>query len=250
MIDTHCHLSAIDYDNLEELIVDIKKNDIICINNGVDKESNNEVLSLSSKYSNIYAAIGFHPSEVEKIESNYIEYIESNISNVVAIGEIGLDYHYGKENIQKQKELFENQLLLAEKYNKPVIIHSRDAIMDTYEILKKYKVKGVLHAFSGSLEMANKFIDLGFKLGIGGVITFKNCNLKDIISKIDISNIVLETDSPYLSPEPVRGKKNTPLNLKYIVQYISNLKNISCDDVIKITNDNANSIFDLDSKLC
>lgn len=250
MIDTHCHLSYIDYDNLDELINEMKNKNISGIINGVDKDSNDEAIKLSVRYSNIYAAIGFHPSEVDKIDYNYVEYIENNISKIVAIGEIGLDYHYGKENILKQKELFENQLLIAEKYNIPVIVHSRDAIMDTYEILKKYKVKGIIHAFSGSLEMANRFIDLGYKLGIGGVITFKNCNLKDVVSKIDLKNIVLETDSPYLSPEPVRGKKNSPLNLEYIVKYISNIKNISYEDVINVTNNTANTLFDLNIKLC
>ncbi len=250
MIDTHCHLSITDYNNLEEIINNMKKNNIFGITNGVDELSSNEAIELSKKYNNIYAAIGFHPSEVEKISNNYIEYIESNISNIIAIGEIGLDYHYGKENIDLQKKLFEDQLLIAEKYNKPVIVHSRDATMDTYEILKKYNVKGVLHAFSGSLEMANKFIKLGFKLGIGGVITFKNCNLKDVISNIDIKNIVLETDSPYLSPEPVRGTKNTPLNLKYIVDFIAKIKNISYEEVLDITTDTAVSLFDLNIKLC
>ena len=250
MIDTHCHLSSVDYENLEELIKNIKENNIICITNGIDKMSNDEAIELAKKYNNIYAAIGFHPSEVEKISYNYIEYIEENINNVVAIGEIGLDYHYGKENIDLQKEIFERQLKIAEKYNKPVIIHSRDAMADTYEILKKYKVRGVLHAFSGSIEMANKFIDLGLKLGIGGVITFKNCNLKDVISKIDIKNIVLETDSPYLSPEPVRGKKNTPLNLKYIAKYISEITNKSYDEIVSTATNTSSSLFDLDIKLC
>jgi TatD DNase family protein len=250
MIDTHCHLSSLDYDNLEDIIDNMNKENICAITNGIDEVTSDEAIELSKNYNNIYSAIGFHPSEIEKISNKYIEYIERNIKNIVAIGEIGLDYHYGKENMAEQKKLFENQLKLAEKYKLPVIVHSRDAIMDTYDILKKYNVRGVLHAFSGSLEMANKFIKLGFKLGIGGVITFKNCNLKNIISDIDIKNIVLETDSPYLSPEPVRGRENTPLNLKYIVDYLANLKKISCEEVINITNNTASTIFDLNSKLC
>lgn len=250
MIDTHCHLSSIDYENLEDIITNMKKNNIYGITNGIDEVTSNEAIELSKRYNNIYAAIGFHPSEIEKIPDNYIEYIENNIKDIVAIGEIGLDYHYGKENMNEQKELFEKQVEIAEKYDLPVIVHSRDAIMDTYDILKKHNVRGVIHAFSGSLEMANKFIKLRFKLGIGGVITFKNCNLKDVIANIDIENIVLETDSPYLSPEPVRGKKNTPLNLKYIVEYIANLKNVSREEILCITNSTTCTLFDLNCKLC
>lgn len=245
MIDTHCHLLSSEYDNLEEVLNDIEKSNIKCIVNGCDMLSNIESLELSRKYDFVFSAIGFHPSEIDSIPDDYVNYIENNIDNIVAIGEIGLDYYWTKENKDKQKEVFENQLMLAEKYNKPVIVHTRDAIMDTYNILKKYKVRGVIHSFSGSIEMAKNFINLGFKLGIGGVITFNNCNLKDIIKKIDISNIVLETDSPYLSPEPVRGKKNTPLNLKYIAEFISNLKDILYDNVCDITSNTATSLFDL-----
>jgi len=245
MIDTHCHLSYYDYDNLDQIIEKIGNEGISVIINGTDLKSNDEAISISKTYSNIYASIGFHPEEVENISFNYIEYIESNIKNIVAVGEIGLDYHYTKENKDKQIELFENQLRIAEKYDIPVIVHSRDAIQDTYDILKKYKVRGSIHAFSGSLEMANKFIKLGFKLGIGGVLTFKNSNLKNVIKDIDMKNILLETDSPYLSPEPVRGTKNSPLNLKYIVKFISDLKGISYDEVISITSNNAIALFDL-----
>lgn len=245
MIDTHCHLLSSEYDNLKEILNDIEKANIKCILNGCDMLSNIESLELSKKYDFVFSAIGFHPSEVDSVPDNYISFIGKNINNIVAIGEIGLDYYWTKDNSDKQKEVFENQLMLAEKYNKPVIVHTRDAIMDTYNILKKYKVRGVIHAFSGSIEMAKKFINLGFKLGIGGVITFKNCNLKDVIKELDISDIVLETDSPYLSPEPVRGKKNTSLNLKYIAEFISNLKDISYDKVCEITTTTAKDLFDL-----
>lgn len=245
MIDTHCHLYKSEYDDLDNLLNEIKKENISCILNGCDMVSNNEVIDLSNKYDFLYAAIGFHPSEVDKIPNDYLNYLEENIDNVVAIGEIGLDYYWVKDNKEEQIKLFENQLKLAEKYNKPVIVHSRDSWNDTYNILSKYKVKGVIHAFSGSLEMANMFIKLGFKFGIGGVITFKNCNLKDVIKEIDIENILLETDSPYLSPEPVRGKKNSPLNLKYIAEYISNIKGIEFTQICQITSKNACKVFDL-----
>ena len=244
MIDTHCHLFKEDYDNLEELLNEMKDKNIKAIVNGCDLKSNIEALDLS-KNENIYAAIGFHPENIDDFKEEYLDFIVNNIDKIVAIGEIGLDYHWVSDNKEAQIKLFEEQLKIAEKYNKPVIVHSRDAIEDTYNMLKKYNVKGTSHAFSGSLEMANKFIKLGFKLGIGGVITFKNCRLKDVIKEIDLSNIVLETDSPYMSPEPVRGKKNSPLNLQYIVKFISEVKEISIEKVYEITNKEASLLFDL-----
>lgn len=245
MIDTHCHLFESEFDNLYDIIDKISEEKILCINNGCDEKTNLEVINLYSKYKFLYPAIGFHPSEVLKLPKDYLYFIEKNINKVVAIGEIGLDYYYDKENKDEQIELFKKQLDIAKKYNKPVIVHSRDSIQDTYDILSKYNVKGVIHAFSGSIEMAKNFINLGFKIGVGGVITFKKCNLKDVIREISLNDIVLETDSPYLSPEPVRGKKNTPLNLKYIAEYIANLKGISCEEVLKITSDTSNRLFDL-----
>lgn len=250
MVDTHCHLFTSEYDDLDILLKEIENKNIKCIVNGCDLESNNEAIELTRKYKFIYAAIGFHPSEVDNLPIDYLEYLEENVSDVTAIGEIGLDYYWTKDNRERQIELFERQLQIAEKYNKPVVVHSREAWNDTYNILSKYKVKGVIHAFSGSLEMANLFIKLGFKLGIGGVITFKKCNLKDVIKEIDISNIVLETDSPYLSPEPVRGKRNSPLNLIYIAEFIAKEKNVSFEDICKATVSNSCKIFDLKINIC
>ncbi len=245
MIDTHCHLYKEYYDNLNELIIELKEKNITIINNGCNKESNNEVLELSKKYNNVYAAIGYHPEDIDVIKDTNLEELESNINNVVAIGEIGLDYHYRSDNKKEQIALFEKELTLATKYNKPVIIHNRDATEDTYSILKKYKLKGSIHAFSGSYEMAVNYIKLGYKIGIGGVLTFKNSRLKDIIKQLDIHDIVLETDSPYLSPEPERGKINTPLKLKYVVELISEIKNISCEEVCNITSATSRELFDL-----
>ena len=129
--------------------------------------------------------------------------------------------------------LFEKQLKLAEEKNMPVIIHSRDATEDTLNILKKYNVKGIIHSFSGSLEIANEYIKMGYLLGINGVVTFKNCNLKDVLEKIDISNIVLETDSPYLTPVPFRGKQNTPVYIKNTADFVANIYNVSVDELVK-----------------
>lgn len=245
LIDTHCHLLKEDYDDLDDLIIKMHEEDIVAIVNGCDYDSNEEVLGLSKKYDNVYTAIGYHPSEVENVKNNYIKYLEKNIEQIVAIGEIGLDYYWIKDNKEKQIELFRNQLQLAEKYNKPVIIHSREATMDIYNILKEYNLKGIIHAFSGSYETAINYIKLGYKIGIGGIVTFKNSNLKDVVSKLDIRDIVLETDSPYLTPEPNRGKRNSPLNLKYIAEEVSKIKNLPYKEVAKITSKTASSLFDL-----
>jgi len=245
MIDTHCHLNYSEYDNLDELIVEMRKNNIYCIINGCDTKSNEEAIALSKKHNNVYVAIGYHPSEIDKIEDDYFKCLENNFKEVVAIGEIGLDYHYVKDNKDSQCALLESQLQFAEDKGLPVIIHNREATGDILNILSRYRLKGVIHAFSGSYETAMNFINLGYKLGIGGVVTFKNSKLHEVVSKISIEDIVLETDSPYLTPEPNRGKQNSPLNLKYIAQRIADIKNISYEDVISITSQTANMLFDL-----
>lgn len=243
-IDTHCHLSHEDYDNLDDIVNNID----IAITSGTNDETNKEVLDVVNKYKNIYGTLGFHPEDIDKFNDNSLSIIESNLSNekIVAIGEIGLDYYWVKNNKEEQKELLRKQMEIAEKYNMPVIIHSREAALDTYEILKDYKVKGTIHCFSYSYEMAEKFIKLGYKIGIGGVVTFKNSKkLQDIVEKISLEDILLETDSPYLSPEPLRGKKNVPYNTYYVAKKIAEIKNVNINEVLTITSNNAIELFDL-----
>lgn len=242
LIDTHCHLYKEYYDDLDKLINDMKEKNIYAIVNGTNYEDNKEILDLKYKYSNIFITMGIHPTELE--EDNNFDFIKDNKQRIVGIGEIGLDYYWNKDNKEEQIKIFIEQLNFAEQNNLPVIIHSRESTNDLYEILKKFKLKGIIHAFSGSYEMAHKFIKLGYKLGVGGVVTFKNSKLKDVIKQIDINDIVLETDSPYLSP--YRGKQNTPLNLEYIAKYIAEIKNISYEEVCDVTSKNAISLFDLD----
>ena len=244
-IDSHCHIYKEYYEDIDSLMDDLKLKAII--NNGCDKHSNKEVISLLDKYPKMYGAIGIHPETVMEYTDEDIKYIEDNIINdkVVAIGEIGLDYHYDKESKEKQLELFEKQLSLAEKYNIPVIIHSREATLDTIETLKKYNVRGVIHSFSGSYETAMIYIKMGFYLGINGVVTFKNSNLKDVISKIGLDNIILETDSPYLTPHPYRGEKNHPNMVIITANFIADLLNISPEKVEEITNKNNHNLFDI-----
>lgn len=249
LIDTHCHLYSEYYSDIDDIVNLAKKSNVnILINNGCDSKSNKEVIDLLDKYKNMYGAIGIHPEEVENYSLDDIKFIEDNLNNkkVVAIGEIGLDYHYSKENKEKQIKLFELQLDIANKYKVPVIIHSRDATEDTINILRKYNIKGVIHSFSGSLETAKIYIKRGFLLGINGVVTFKNCNLKDILVNIGLNNIILETDSPYLTPVPYRGKQNNPSHILDIAKYISEIFNVSLEEVSKITTKN---VLDLYNKI-
>ena len=248
IVDTHCHLEKQYYDNIDEIVAKMK--DGIIITSGVNYDSNLEVLDLCSKYKNVYGTIGFHPEEIDSFDDEYLNFLEQNINNskIVAIGEIGLDYHYTKDNIDKQKEIFIKQLKLAAKYNKTVVVHSRDAINDTYEILKE-ELNGnkcILHCYSSSLEMANEFAKLGVKFGIGGVITFKNNKvLKAVVENLSLDNFVLETDSPYLTPEPYRGHRKEPYKVNYVANKIAEIKNVNLEEVISITNSVAFNQFDL-----
>ena len=240
MVDTHCHITSEYYSNINEVINKMKDNIIIV--SGTNKDDIKEVIELC-KYKNVYATIGIYPTEELDLKV-----IEDNINNkkIVGIGEIGLDYHL-EHNKDEQINKFIKQLDLARKYNKTVVIHTRDAIQDTYDILKNYKdLKKVIHCYSGSLEMAREFIKIGCRLGIGGVLTFKNSKLKDVVKEIDLKYILLETDSPFLTPEPFRGTKNEPYNVIYVAKKIAEIKNISLEDVLEITTNNAKEQFDLE----
>lgn len=248
-IDSHCHLLSTEYDDVDsEIKKAIKSGVFKMIVNGYDVKSSKEAILLSKKYNEIYASVGIGPENIDDLNENYKEEIENIVKTekIVSIGEIGLDYYWTKENKDKQIKVFRNMLDIAKKYNLPVIVHCRDAFLDTYNILKEYGVKGILHCYSGSIEMAKEFIKIGFLIGVGGIVTFKNAKtIKEVVKKIPISSISLETDSPYLSPEPNRGKKNNPSNLVYIARKIAELKEISIDDVINHTNSNIEALFDL-----
>ena len=247
-IDTHCHLFHEYYEDLDELVNKIKDNNISkVIINGTNGIDNKEVLDSIAKYDIMYGAIGLHPEFADDVTEEDYKFVEEHINDpkVVAVGEIGLDYHYGKENRDKQIELFERQLALAEKLDKPVIIHSRDATEDTINCLKKFKVKGTMHSFSGSYETAMIYIKMGLLLGINGVVTFKNCNLIEVIKRVGIEHIVLETDSPYLTPVPNRGKKNDSSYINDIVDFIASNMIISREEIGDITSKNVSRCFDI-----
>lgn len=247
-IDTHCHISQEDYDNIDFVI---KEN----IEAGIDKivvslcskESIEEGIEFPMKYPMIYLTLGYHPEEVLSINDQDLETLKQlllSTPHVVGIGEIGLDYHYDKSTREEQILLFKKQLALAEELHLPVVIHSRDATKDTIEILKQFSVRGIIHCFSGSYETAKIYQSMGFYLGIGGVVTFQNSNLVQVVEKIGLDFIVLETDSPYLTPHPFRGRKNSSKYIPVIAEKIAEACNTDLQMVAEITTDNAVKVFD------
>lgn len=245
-VDTHCHLFKRYYKNIDDTIKECGSNIIIV--SGIDGSTNKEVIKLCEKYKNVYGTLGLHPNSVFDCSFADLKYIEENINHpkIIGLGEMGLDY-YRSTNKEEQEDIFLKQLNLAIKYNKPVVIHSRDSFEDTYNILKleEYSnLKIVMHCYSYGLDEAYKFVDLGLKLGIGGIITFKNAKiLKEVVKNIDLRHIVLETDSPFLCPE--RGKQNKPSYIPFIAEEIANIKDMDTKEVIRITTENALSQFDL-----
>ena len=244
-VDTHCHIDDGEYEVY--LNGATNQNVKIVVTASEDLDSSILNVRMSNKFPNVFTCIGVHPSNAVDFKISKISEFKELLDNkkVVAIGEIGLDYYYGKENKEVQIRIFRKFLELAQSYNKPVVIHSRDAVKDTIDILKEYRVKGIIHCFSGSLEVAKEYIKMGFMLGIGGVITFKNSKLGEVVKELPLESIVLETDSPYLAPEPYRGKKNESKYIPIIAEKISEVKEISVDEVMRITTKNAIKLFNI-----
>ena len=248
-IDTHCHLQKKYYDNIEKVIDNNRKAGIdSIIVSGCEIDEIKEVVEYAKNYRDIYLTLGFHPEYADSITDIDISWLKEIIKNnkkVIGIGEIGLDYYYSKENKDKQIVLFRKMLELASALNLPVVIHSRNATLDTINILKEYNLKGIIHCFSGSLETAREYIKMGYYLGIGGVVTFKNSNLRDTLKEISLNNIVLETDSPYLSPTPLRGTTNSSKNIPLIAEEISKIYCVNISEVSSQTLSNTKSIFNI-----
>ena len=242
--DTNCHILSEYYDDIDEILKDAKEVGVSrVINAAYNLESSKEVMALVKKYPEMYGVVGLHP---ENIEEDFDYTIFDNLDKkIVGIGEIGLDYHYTKDNKDKQIEVFERQLDIAEKLNLPVVIHSREAAGDTLEILKRHHNFGVIHSYSGSLEMAREYIKLGFVLGINGVVTFKNCNLKDTLKNIDMNSIVLETDSPYITPVTFRVTQNNPGKMMNTARFVADIYGVSLSELAEITNQNIKRVFDI-----
>ena len=250
LCDTHFHLSL--KDDIPSII---KRAEAAGVTNLIlsccDLKNIKEGLEIIKKYPNLYLTIGLHPDEVADYSEDNINYLEDLIvsnNRIIGIGEIGLDYYHNKDNKEEQKALFKAQLELASKHKLPVVIHSRDAFNDTYNILKEYNLKTTIHCFSGSLETAKLYIKEGYLLGIGGVLTFKDSKLKEVIKEIPLNHIVLETDSPYLTPEPYRGEKNEPKMVSVVCECISQLINVPKNEIVKITTNNVIKQYNLSKK--
>lgn len=251
MIDSHAHYDdeAFDQDR-EELISSVFESGVRkIINVGASMESCKTTLALAEKYKHIYAAIGVHPSDTAELTEKDMEWLseKSSLSKVVAIGEIGLDYYWDTPDRETQKKWFQRQLALAKEVHLPVVIHSRDAAADTISIMKECgadTIPGVIHCYSYTKESAREFLDMGYSFGIGGVLTFKNAKkLKEAVAYIPMDRILLETDCPYLSPEPNRGKRNSSLNIPYVAGVMAQMKGISEEEVIRITSENTEKLF-------
>ena len=247
LIDTHAHLYMDDFiENLDKVIEKAKENNVnkILMPN-VDLNSVEPMLIISNRYANTcYHMLGLHPCYIEEDYKTTIKKILSNSSsNTIAIGEIGIDLYHRNDNIKAQISALNIQCEFAQENKLPIVLHTRKSIDETINVIKDYKLTGVFHCFDGTYEQALKIIDLGFKIGIGGVITFKNSKLRDIISRISLKNLIIETDSPYLSPEPKRGKKNEPSFIKFTAQKLAKLRNIKVDKLILLTTNNFNTLF-------
>ena len=246
--DTHCHLNSEDlYEDHDMFIQNALNNEVTnMVVVGYDLESSKIAIELAKQYEFIYAAVGIGPNDCKNTTKEQINIIDKYLEDpcVVALGEIGLDYYWDTVSKEKQLEVFQWQMDLAKKYDKPVIIHCRDAYEDTYEVLKKNGHPGIMHCYSGSVEMAKRFIDLGFYISLAGPVTFKNARVpKDVAEKIGLEHLLIETDCPYLTPHPYRGTLNEPANVVYIAQEIAKLKNMEIESVASQTTFNAKKVF-------
>lgn len=251
IIDTHAHFDDEAFEQDRDILLKSMQDRGIekIVNIGASYRGCKDTFSLVREYDFIYGSLGIHPEDVENMTEERLLWIKEHSfdEKIVAIGEIGLDYHYDTPTKDCQKEWFVRQLSLAKEVSLPVVIHSRDAAKDTLDIMKAenaQSIGGVIHCFSYGTEMAREYLDMGYFLGIGGVLTFKNAKkLKEVVAYAPLDRIVLETDSPYLSPEPNRGKRNDSRNLTYVVNIISEIKKILPEEVITKTTQNAYRLY-------
>lgn len=251
LIDTHVHLNSEKFnDDYQEVIKralanGVKKMIVV----GFDKPTNKRAIELAEEFDFIYATVGFHPTIAQKVKPKDYELLVQQIKHekVVGIGECGLDFYWDKDFIEQQIEVFQRQIELSNKYSKPLIIHMRDATEATYNVLSDFdKVNGVMHCYSGSSVMADKFIGLGMYISLGGPVTFKNGHKpKEVALSVPLEKLLVETDAPYLAPHPHRGKQNEPAYVKLVAEEISRIKNISLAEVSKITSKNAMNLFNI-----
>lgn len=251
LIDTHTHIDMENFAaNFEEILENAKSSGVEkVVIPGVEPAGFDRILMLCEKYENVFGAVGVHPEDVDSFNDEAESIIRKFLKHekIIAVGEIGLDYYWDKSKIEKQKEIFEKQILIAKEMKKPVLVHDREAHLDTFEILKKTNAKEtgvVMHCFSGSPEFAMECVKEGYYIALGGVVTFKNAKkAKEVAKIVPLDRLLLETDAPYMTPVPFRGKENQPAYVKYVAQEIAELKGISFEEVACATTNNAKKIL-------
>ncbi|TYR78324.1 TatD family deoxyribonuclease [Priestia megaterium] len=251
LFDTHVHLNADQYeDDLQEVIDrarEKKVENMVVV--GFDEKTIKRAIEIAEKYDFIYASIGWHPVDAIDMKDEHLQWIEELAAHpkVVALGEMGLDYHWDKSPKEVQKEVFRRQIQLARKVKLPIIIHNRDATEDVVTILREEHVEevgGIMHCFTGSIEVAKQCIDMNMHISFGGPVTFKNAKKpKEVAAEIPIDKLLIETDCPYLTPHPYRGKRNEPAYVSYVAEQIAELKGISYDELASKTTENAKKLF-------
>ena len=254
IFDTHTHLNADDFAGreAEELALakemDVTRHNVV----GFDAPTIKRAIELAEEYPEIYATIGWHPTEAGSYNQEIEDMIVSNLSHpkVIGLGEIGLDYYWMEDPKEVQIEVFKRQIQLSKDHNLPFIVHTRDAMEDTYKVIKEVGVGprgGIIHSFSGSLEMAERFIELGMMISFSGVVTFKKAlDVQEAAQKLPLDKILVETDAPYLAPVPKRGRENRTAYTRYVVDKIAELRGLTSEEVAKETFDNAKRLFDCD----
>ena len=249
--DTHTHLYLKEFDLDRDKVITnaIRANVTRLFLPAIDSSHTESMLAIKKIFpKNIFLMAGLHPCYIEDNYSEELKHVEKNIleHQCVAVGEIGIDLHWKTDNLSIQKEVFIKQIRLAKKYNLPIVIHSRNSYDEIFEVLESEEtddLSGIFHCFTGTLEQANKVISMGMKLGIGGVVTFKNGMIDKFLNKINLRNIVLETDSPYLAPTPNRGKRNESKYIIHVVKKLAEIYHVNIDEIIKITTNNSAEVF-------
>lgn len=250
IFDTHAHYDDEQFDSdRSELLASLTGKGISgVISCGVNAESSKANIDLSEKYPFIYAAVGYHGLNTEDLTDDYLDILKGLIKNekTVAIGEIGLDYHYEKETRDIQLKIFREQIELANEYNLPVIVHDREAHEDTLNILKELKPRGVIHCFTGSVEMAKEIVKIGMYIGLGGAVTFKNAVKPVEVAKVVPENrLLVETDCPYMTPVPYRGKRNDSSLIPYTAEKIAEVRGVTAQEILDLTAENAKTLFNI-----
>jgi TatD DNase family protein len=251
-IDSHAHLDDPRFDQDRDAVIEgLKENRIdIAVNIGADQESSLSTLELAKQHENIYAVVGVHPHTASELEEKGLDWLKelARDEKVVGIGEIGLDFYYDNSPRDIQRKWFKAQLALAKEMDLPVVIHTRDAAKETYDILKEAasdgKLNALMHCFSGSAEMAKGYVKLGFYIALGGAVTFKNARVpREVAAVIPLENLLIETDCPYMTPEPFRGKRNEPKYVSLVAEKIAEIRGISTDELASATSENARRFF-------